>query len=40
MAARLPALAHLEVPEVVETETELGRGAYGKVVVVKVLGME
>ena len=40
MAARLLALAHLELPEVVETGRVLGKGAYGKVVEVKVLGMK
>ena len=40
MAARLPALAPLELPEVVETGRVLGKGAYGEVVEVKVLGMK
>lgn len=38
MAARLPALAHLELPEVVKTGRILGKGSYGEVVEVQVHG--
>ena len=40
MAARLPELAELELPEVVDTGRVLGKGAYGEVVEVKVQGMK